>query len=359
VVLFRIRDTRVSSGTPRVCVVIPSWNGLALLKDVCLPSLARQTFRDFSVLVVDNGSSDGSLGYLSTAWPAVTVLRVERNRGFAVAVNTGIASCDSEFTALVNNDVELDAHWLECLVDALERQESAASATGKTLDFHNRAMIGSAGDAMTLDGGFYGRGSGEPDVGQYDVPGPVFSATAGAALYRRSAFEVVGVFDEDFFAYAEDVDWGFRAQLAGFTCCYVPSAIAYHIGAATSSRIAGARTFLMIRNSVWLITKDVPGPILVRTAPRILLALCLRSYRATRTIGKKQIMIAWFQALMGMRRMSEKRRAIQRSRRVDDVYLLRIMESRELSPKLARLKRRILPSVRQMHSSRPRPPRVP
>jgi GT2 family glycosyltransferase len=349
----------VSSETPRVCVVIPSWDGLALLRDVSLPSLARQTFRDFSVLVVDNGSSDGSAAYLSTEWPAVTVLRMERNRGFAAAVNAGIASCETEFTALVNNDVELDAQWLECLVDALEKHESSSSATGKTLDFDHRRIIGSAGDAMTLDGRFYGRGSGEHDVGQYDVPGTVFSATAGAALYRRLAFETVGVFDEDFFAYAEDVDWGFRAQLAGFTCCYVPSAVAYHIGAATSSRIAGARAFLMIRNSVWLITKDVPTRILIRTGPRMLLALCLRSYRATRTIGKKQTLIAWFQGLLGIRRMSRKRRAIQRSRKVDHAYLLSIMESHELSPKLTRLKNRILPALRWTDSRRAGPPRVP
>lgn len=176
------------------------------------------------------------------------------------------------------------------------------------------------------------------DTGQWDMAEPVFSATGGASLYRRSAFELVGPFDEDFFAYVEDVDWGFRAQLAGLTCWYTPLARSYHVGGATSKKVSGFFSFMMVRNSSWMIIKNFPTSMIIRNAPRIAIALTLRSFRSIRSGARWPVVRAWMAAIAGAPRMLRKRRAIQAGRKVDVAYLDRLVAPKNLgSPKLARL----------------------
>jgi len=328
-----------SNGARRVSVVIPNWNGAHLLRDVCLPSLARQTYRDFSVVVVDNGSSDGSAQYVATAWPSVELVRLKRNHGFAGAVNRGIEASRSEFVALLNSDIELEPSWLEHAVAALDQQRSAGSVTGKILQFKDRALIASAGDTITWDAICDGRGRGQSDVGQFDAGEPVFSGTGAASLYRRSAFDVVGLFDEDFFAYLEDVDWGFRAQLAGFSCWYTPNARSYHMGRATTKRLSGALVFLLIRNTLWLAIKNFPAPVLLRNFPRILLVPGLRSYRNLREGVIWPVAHAWLSAAAGLPKMLRRRRSIQSRRRVTIAELQRVIAHGDLgSPRLSNLR---------------------
>jgi len=256
---------------PRVSAAVLNYNGRRLL-DVILPSLFAQDYRDYEVIVVDNGSSDDSVPYLRARWPQARVLSVgASNVGVAAALNLAVTAAAGELVALLNNDIELDARWLGELVAALDRHPEAVSVAGKLLNYYRREELDAAGDVFTRGGSAFGRGSGQRYVGQYESEEEVFAPTAGAALYRVSAFADVGQFDESFFAYFEDVDWGLRAQLAGHRSWYVPSAVAYHMGSATTRPTANPLYYkLQRRNAVALLIKDVPLRFIVRNAHRIL-----------------------------------------------------------------------------------------
>lgn len=301
-----------------VAIVIPTWNGRALL-DVALASLERQTLSAREVIVVDNGSSDGTAERVRSRWPSVTLLELPENTGFAAAANRGIERATSDVVALVNNDVELHRDFLRELVGALDADPGAASAAAKMLRFDERGVIDAAGDTLRWSGVAQQRGQGEPDRGQYDAPGRVFSACAGAAAYRRSAFTEIGPFDEAFFAYLEDVDWGFRAQLAGRGCVYVPSAIAYHVGSASTRRDGKPDPFfygLPRRNSVWMVLKSYPASALLRYAPLVLLNQAALLVVAVRDGMTRAYLSALWAAARGLGRVLRQRRAIQRARRV-------------------------------------------
>ena len=190
----------------RVTVAILNYDGRELL-DVVVPSVLAQQFGPCRIIVVDNGSRDGSAAYVTSRWPSVEVLLIAENIGVAAALNRAVEASDSELVALLNNDIELEPTWLGELVVALDAHPETASACGKLLRFHDRTTIDSAGDLLFWSSAVHNRGAGELDEGQFDNPQPVFAACAGAALFRRRAFDVIGPFDESFFAYLEDVDW--------------------------------------------------------------------------------------------------------------------------------------------------------
>jgi GT2 family glycosyltransferase len=296
-----------------VSVVIPSWNGLDFLR-IVLPSLERQTDADFSVTVVDNGSEDGSVAWLRSEWPRVGLVELPENVGFAPAVNAGIRASGGEFVALLNNDLELDPRWLEAMVAALRAHPEAGSAAGKMLAYARRELIDDAGNEFSWYGVGFARGKGERDDGRYDEQTTVFSPCAGAALYRRTVLDEIGLMDEDFFAYAEDLDWGFRAQLAGYSCRYQPSAVSYHIGGATSSRSGDLARYLTFRNSLELVMKNFPARRLLRHAHRLILFVV-----GTLAMGIAARSTAELRALAAAARRSartlRKRRAVQRLRR--------------------------------------------
>jgi len=256
---------------PRVSVVVLNYNGRALL-EVVLPSLAAQRSRVVETIVVDDCSTDDSLAYLREAWPQLRVVPAGgRNVGVAAALNAGVRAARGEYVALLNNDLELDAGWVGELVAALDRHPEAASVGGKLLSYDRRDVIDSVGDVFTRSATAYPRGGGEVDHGQYDEEVEIFAPTAGAALYRASALAAVGPFDESFFAYFEDVDWGLRAQLAGYRSWYVPSAVAYHMGSATTGGDGDPRFYaLKRRNTIGLLVKDVPMAFIARNIHWIL-----------------------------------------------------------------------------------------
>jgi GT2 family glycosyltransferase len=324
-----------------VSVIIPNWNGKRLLASVCLPSLARQSYTKFTVTVVDNGSEDGSVQFLRSEWPDVNVVDVGHNSGFAAAVNRGIASTTSEFVALVNSDVELDPRWLEELVSAARANPAAGSFACKILDFDDRTLISTVGDCVSDAGSFFWRGHRERDFGQHEEIRPVFSACAGAALYRRDVLADVGPFDEEFFAYAEDVDWGFRSQIMGFGSLYIPSAIAFHIGGATSAGVSGLRYSLLTRNSYWFVIKNFPASVLTRNAHKIAFLITRRFVRLGRQFGWMLSLRTLSDALRGTPSMLRKRRHSRTTQRVTDSHLRAIIEGEGSlgSDKLARLAR--------------------
>jgi GT2 family glycosyltransferase len=308
----------MSDVSPRVTVGIPSWNGRRFL-EVVLPSLAVQTFRDFETVVVDNGSSDGSIDYLRTRWPHVKVIALDANHGFAEPVNRVIKCAQGDYIALVNNDVELSPGFLAALVETLDTHPQAAAASAKMVAFHDRSVIDGAGDELYWSGTALRRGRGERDNGRWDTPGEVFSACAGAALYRRAAFEAVGYFDKDFFAYQEDVDWGFRARLAGWGCRYEPRAIAYHVGSATTSRDGKPHPLvhrLNQRNALAMVIKNYPAETLVRYGHRVALAQ-VASLAGSIRLGMARHHLAGLADLArSLPTTLRKRAAIQRSRRI-------------------------------------------
>jgi GT2 family glycosyltransferase len=235
-------------------VVIPNWNGVRWLPG-CLDSLAAQTLQPSEVIVVDNGSSDGSLELLHSR--DVRALELGRNTGFAFAANRGMEAASASFVALVNTDVELESEWLERMARTLEREPRAASVACKMLDLSDRTRVYDAGDILRRDGVCEQRGRFRTDDGRYDSPGDMFAACAGAALYRREAMLAVGGFDERFFAYLEDVDLGLRLRLAGWTCRYEP-AVAYHASGGSSGALERPMEAWVERNTLLLVAKAFP-----------------------------------------------------------------------------------------------------
>jgi GT2 family glycosyltransferase len=242
--------------TVRTSVVIPNWNGLAWLPE-CLRALRAQELAADEVIVVDNGSRDGSLAYLRDQHPSVEVLALETNTGFAHAVNRGLSASRGELVALINTDVVLEPDWLRRLVGALDEHPEAASAACKMLDLDSPQVVYDAGDVLRRDGVCEQRGRFRRDDGRWDEAGDVFGACAGAALYRREVVLALGGFDERYFAYLEDVDLALRLRLAGWTCRYEP-AVARHAGQGSSDALTGGHQFLAMRNTLLLVAKWFP-----------------------------------------------------------------------------------------------------
>jgi GT2 family glycosyltransferase len=253
-------------------VVIPNWNGADRIR-ACLDSLRDQTAQN-QIVVVDNGSVDESVEIIEKEYPEAVLIRHPHNKGFAGGVNAGIRYAiekDAKYVALLNNDAVADRDWLRNLVDFLEANPKAGIATSKICD-DKKTHLDSTGDLYTIWGLPYPRGRGEEFTDKYDRDTWVFGASGGASLYRVKTLEQIGLFDEDFFAYYEDVDISFRAQLAGWKVAYVPSAVVYHEIGATSSAIRGFTTYQTLKNLPLLLWKNVPWRLMPKVWPRLVLA---------------------------------------------------------------------------------------
>ena len=311
---------------PQITVIIPNWNGRALLP-VCLSSLARQSVRDFAVLLVDNGSQDGSVAFVREHFPFVHCLELPENRGFGAAVNAGIAACASPWLFLLNNDTEVEEHCLERLLAAIKQYADADFFALKMVNFHDRAILDGAGDAALRAGVGYRLGTMEQDQGQYDEDRPVFGACAGAALYSRRLFEGIGLFDEDFFAYLEDVDVNFRACRAGLKCRYLAGAVVYHVGSASSgARISPLTVRLSTRNCFFVGAKNYSLPSL----PRLLPAMLIYQVAWLLLVIKKRQFIPWLQGLIqALPALPSMRRKFQRGTALADGEFIRQLTEAE------------------------------
>lgn len=300
----------------RVTAVVLNYDGRHFLETI-LPSLERQTAAGMEVLVVDDGSRDDSVAWLRREWPSVEVVDLPRNVGITAALNRGVEAARGKIVVLLNNDMELDPWCVEELILALEKHPEAGSVCAKLLDFERRYVLDGTGDQLRWTGVGDRRGHGEIDRGQYDRPGPVFSACAGAAAYRRAVFSQVGPFDEGYFAYFEDVDWGFRAQLLGLGCRYVPTAVAYHMGSATAGVASDFTRYHLWRNAIWLVVKNYPLASLVRHAPQLILYQALVLASALKERKGRVLLRAWRDALLRLPDVLRERRRVQLSRRID------------------------------------------
>jgi len=254
---------------PVVTVVIPVWNSGKWLP-ACLDSLSRQTFREFSILLVDNGSTDGSIDRIREQCPAnVKVISFPVNRGFAAAVNEGVRAATGRYVALLNVDTIADPEWLAELVRIIEQcpGDVGALASGM-VRMDDPDLVDDAGDVLSWYGSASKRGHGR-SVQEYQQQDKVFSVCAGAALYRKEFFDKVGLFDEKFTSYLEDIDLCLRGRIVGYTYLYVPTARVRHEG--HSAGVAGSYyVFLMTRNRMMTLLKNIPCRLLFRHLHQIL-----------------------------------------------------------------------------------------
>jgi GT2 family glycosyltransferase len=247
----------------KVSVVIPNWNGEGLLKN-CLPSLKKQTLKKFETIIIDNGSTDGSVKYIEKHFPEMRVIKLKQNIGFSPAVNIAVKQTQGEFIVLVNNDTKLDPNFLKYLVKAAQVHPEAGFVTGKMLQFFDPKRIDAAGDYIDAVGHGNNIGFGQPDGLEFNTPGYVFLVSGGGSLFREKVFEEVGLFDDDYFAYFEDADLCLRAQMQGFKGWYEPKAVIYHIHKATSNRNKALTEYLQYRNMTQTVIKNFPRQLLLK-----------------------------------------------------------------------------------------------
>jgi GT2 family glycosyltransferase len=287
----------------------------------CLDSLRAQSFQDFDVAVVDNGSTDDSLEILAEDYPQVRIVGWETNRGVAAAFNEGVRQCRGELLALLNNDMEVAPDWLAALVQALERDPKAGAAASKIL-FIDRRTINSAGDVYRRDGIPGNRGVHEIDQGQYDRTEYVFGASGGASLFRRQLFDEIGFFDERLVSYCEDVDWAWRLQLAGYRCLYMPEAVAYHWGSATGG--GELASYYCGRNFIRVLFKNLPGAVMRRHWRAILgreLSLALEALRHGREPAARARLAGQLAGLRSVPEALRQRKWTMSMKRVSDDYI--------------------------------------
>lgn len=242
----------------KVTVIIPNYNGKNFLKE-CLESLKSQNC-SFETIIIDNDSKDGSVEYIKENYPEFTLIENRENSGFAAAINQGISDSNSEYIFLLNNDVKLDVDCISNLLKCIEKDKTIFAVSSRMVQYYDRNKMDDAGDEYTILGWTKRVGYGKsPDL--YDQEREIFSACAGAALYRRSRVDEIGLFDENFFAYMEDVDISYRAKIVGYKCVYCPEAVVYHLGSGTSgSRYNEFKIRLAARNNIYVPYKNMPWP---------------------------------------------------------------------------------------------------
>lgn len=272
-----------------VSVIVVNWNRRNLL-DACLRSLAAQTHRDFEVIVVDNGSTDGSpalVEEMARSYPVpLRLIANSINRGFCAANNQGFAASDSKFAALLNNDAEAEPAWLAALEAVIRTSDDVGMAASKIVVWEEPRRIDKAGHLIYPDGQNRGRGAGQMDQGQFDRMEETLWPDGCAGMYRRAMLDEIGGFDEDFFAYADDAELGLRARIAGWTCLYAPGAVVRHHRGATLGLNSARRLTLIERNRILLVVKLFPWNLLWANGAYYLARIVAGAWAALRNRGE-------------------------------------------------------------------------
>jgi GT2 family glycosyltransferase len=310
---------------PEISVVVLNWNGRQFLED-CLLSLRRQTFRDFETILVDNGSTDGSVAYVSSRFPEATVEALADNAGFVQGNLAGYQRATGDAIVLLNNDTESHPRFLEEIHRATELFPQAGSFASKMLYFEERGRVDNCGSEITAAGTSI-------DVGRDDVDGPkyadyrwVFGGCGGAIGYRRKMLDDVGFLDRDLFMVYEDLDLSFRAQLRGYPCVFVPGAIVFHHYHGTVKRSPGKYVFYSQRNIETVYLKNMPLALMVRSLPqRVLYELGAAAYFCRMGAGMAFVK-AKVDVVRQLPRILEKRREIQRRKTISNQQLRAVMK---------------------------------
>lgn len=319
-------------------VIIANWNGKKYLKD-CLDSLRSQSYRDFRVILIDNGSEDGSVDFLKKHYPEVILKELNQNIGFAAGYNLGfrLALKDENIKWIIalNNDTKLDGDYLEEMVKCANRHPDSGSIQPKILNFFNPEKFDCVGIEIAKDGTAHNRGFGEKDKGQFEDETEIFGANATAALYFKTALEKIkypteNFFDRDFFAYYEDVDLAWRMRLLGYKSFYSPKAVVLHMHSGTAGRFSSFKAYYLHRNYFFAVIKNYPCCLMAKT-------LFFRFFEYLRLVynavsGKKReqeflgsegkakvakiILKAWWDVVKNLPNLWKKRRRIQKQRTV-------------------------------------------
>ncbi|MBI5643844.1 MAG: glycosyltransferase family 2 protein [Deltaproteobacteria bacterium] len=316
---------------PLISVVVANWNGMRFLEK-CLASVYGQGYPSFEVILVDNGSTDGSAGFVKRNFPKARVVENRENTGFAAGNNRGMEIAGGRFILTLNNDTELEGDFLENLMKTAGASDKKTGMWApKILSSEDRGVVDSAGGLLIYpDCLAKGRGRLEKDAGQYDGLKEVFVPSACSALYRKELLDDVGLFDEDFFAYCEDTDLGLRARLRGWKAQYVPSAIVYHYYSGTGGRYTPLKAYLVERNHFWVALKNLPPGYLLRLPFYTLLRYAVQVWgliagrgAAARFTGESSawwllpvLLRAYLDALKKLPAMLLKRKEIQKRRAV-------------------------------------------
>ena len=241
----------------KVSVVIPNYNGKKFLDD-CMEALSKQTMKEFEVIIVDNGSTDGSQAYIKEKFPSVVLIELQENTGFSGAVNVGIKAAKAKYVLLLNNDTKVFPDFVKQLYDAIRGNKRIFSVSGQMIKMYQPEQYDGTGDFYSLIGWAFARGAGK-SAKDHQYGARIFTSCAGAAIYRKSTFEKMGYFDEDFFAYREDIDVGYRARIYGYANRYCEKAKVYHVGSGTSGSTHNAfKVKLGVRNNIYLNYKNMP-----------------------------------------------------------------------------------------------------
>jgi GT2 family glycosyltransferase len=268
-----------------VSVVVVNWNGRNHL-EACLGSLLAQEPASVEIIMVDNGSTDGSVDFVRQRFgDRVRIIAHDTNLGYSRGLNDGIRAARGRYLMALNNDTEMAPGCLAALVDVADRHPNVGSLATKILSYSDRSVIDNVGHLLYPDGLSRGRGRLEIDRGQYDVEEEVLLPSGCAALLRRAMLADVGLFDDDLFAYCDDTDLGLRARLAGWRCRFVPRAVVYHKYSAATAAYSPLKAFLVERNRVWVAVKCLPASLLIVSPIFTLVRLGAQAWGATRGKG--------------------------------------------------------------------------
>ena len=307
-----------------VTVIIINWNGGELLKQ-CIKKTLQQTYTQKNLLIIDNNSSDSSATKLNN----VNVYFSDKNLGFSSGNNLAIQKTNTEFVALLNPDALPDHEWLEKLLDVAQAHPDVSAFGSRQLCKHNPLLLDGIGDSYHISGLVWRNRHAATQTSHDLRPKEIFSPCAAAALYRRSALEEVGFFDDDYFCYVEDVDLGFRLRLAGHKAMYVPEAVVHHVGSGTTGgQHSNFSVYYGHRNLVWTYIKNMPPLIFWSMLPlHIVLNLFTIVWFSLRGQGDT-ILRAKIDALKGLPKMWKKRQKIQRNRNASTLDIWRVLDKR-------------------------------
>ncbi len=302
-----------------VSVVITNYNGELFLSE-CVDSLLEQSFKSVEIILVDTASTDGSAELARKKYPDIRLICLDENLGFSAAVNAGVQASRGEYIIILNSDTRVELEFVAELHKALSEMDDASMAAPKMLFARGEGIINSMGLGYSMTGTNHDIGFGLKDGPRFGSQEWIFGPCGGAGMYRRTAIDDVGSFDEDFFMYYEDVDFCFRAQLAGHKCVFVPTARVYHAEGASGGSLPKPRNYYLARNSLNVIVKNLPGRLLLRHWHVMLWEM---AKRAGSPLLKGDISAArgYLAALFGVRKTLKKRVDAQGRKRVSDAYI--------------------------------------
>lgn len=314
----------------KLTVVVITWNKKDLLRN-CLKSLDRQTYKNFQIIVVDNGSKDKTLEFIRKYYPKVRTISLKRNLGFSIAANEGIKASNSEYIILLNNDTVVDKNFVKYLFESLDNNRKYCGCTAKIIDYSNKNILASAGDMMNDVGQSFSRGLGDR-IDKFNEAEEVFFITGGASIFRKKVFEEIGFFDEDYFIYGEDSDWCFRAQLFGYKFYFEPKAVVYHHCKASSKIFSKTIDYFHFRNMTLTILKNFPLRLFLKRWRFITIPLVhLNTFFYMMIKGNlKEAIRADFWIITHLVQIMKKRSLIQSRRKVSIDYLNNWLEPKKL-----------------------------